>query len=171
MLAWHVKYEVFCICNTWTRPRCHMIHDSYTCPNCALEMAPSFFKSEIHVLLDCSQSTEVELLISQPTIIIIIIQCSPFFLVQSSFLGSAVQTTPSSNTLWKTNSLGMESISRQRSSSDPPTVHPPVPPLRVTSTSMFALSAAFLVFAASNHGWPWLSIPQFILILLSLWWT
>ncbi|KAL7988044.1 hypothetical protein Chor_006963 [Crotalus horridus] len=54
--------------------------------------------------------------------------------VQSSFLGSAVQTTPSSNTLWKTNSLGMESISRQRSSSDPPTVHPPVPPLRVTST-------------------------------------
>ncbi|XP_054849618.1 arf-GAP with SH3 domain, ANK repeat and PH domain-containing protein 2 isoform X1 [Eublepharis macularius] len=58
--------------------------------------------------------------------------------VQSSFLGSAVQTTPSSNTLWKTNSLGMESISRQRSSSDPPTVHPPVPPLRVTSTSILS---------------------------------
>ncbi|XP_053141714.1 arf-GAP with SH3 domain, ANK repeat and PH domain-containing protein 2 isoform X2 [Hemicordylus capensis] len=58
--------------------------------------------------------------------------------VQSSFLGSAVQTTPSSNTLWKTNSLGMESISRQRSSSDPPTVHPPVPPLRVTSTNILS---------------------------------
>ncbi|KAJ7342038.1 hypothetical protein JRQ81_008437 [Phrynocephalus forsythii] len=56
--------------------------------------------------------------------------------VQSSFLGSAVQTTSSSNTLWKTNSLGTESISRQRSSSDPPTVHPPVPPLRVTSTNL-----------------------------------
>lgn len=98
------------------------------------------------------------LLITPPAEITLIMQCFPFFLVQSSFLGSAVQTTPSSNTLWKTNSLGMESISRQRSSSDPPTVHPPVPPLRVTSTSMFALSPCFLYFGASNHGWPQLSI-------------
>ncbi|KAL8172846.1 UNVERIFIED_CONTAM: Arf-GAP with SH3 domain, ANK repeat and PH domain-containing protein 2 [Gekko kuhli] len=69
--------------------------------------------------------------------------------VQSSFLGSAVQTTPSSNTLWKTNSLGMESISRQRSSSDPPTVHPPVPPLRVTSTSILSPAPPPVVKTAS----------------------
>uniref|UniRef100_A0A8C3HKQ6 ArfGAP with SH3 domain, ankyrin repeat and PH domain 2 n=1 Tax=Chrysemys picta bellii TaxID=8478 RepID=A0A8C3HKQ6_CHRPI len=56
--------------------------------------------------------------------------------VQPSILGSGVQTTSSFNTMWKTNSLGVENISRQRSSSDPPAIHPPVPPLRVTSTNI-----------------------------------
>uniref|UniRef100_A0A803YHY0 ArfGAP with SH3 domain, ankyrin repeat and PH domain 2 n=1 Tax=Meleagris gallopavo TaxID=9103 RepID=A0A803YHY0_MELGA len=65
-------------------------------------------------------------------------------------LGSGIQTISSSNTMWKTNSLGVESISRQRSSSDPPAIHPPVPPLRVTSTSMFPLSPVF-PSAVSNH--------------------
>ncbi|NXL64490.1 ASAP2 protein, partial [Chordeiles acutipennis] len=60
--------------------------------------------------------------------------------VQPSVLGSGIQTISSSNAIWKTNSLGVESISRQRSSSDPPAIHPPVPPLRVTSTNV--LSAA-----------------------------
>ncbi|KAM5262559.1 arf-GAP with SH3 domain, ANK repeat and PH domain-containing protein 2 isoform 2-T2 [Ctenodactylus gundi] len=46
-----------------------------------------------------------------------------------------VQTASSANTLWKTNCIGVDSVSRQRSSSDPPAVHPPLPPLRVTSTN------------------------------------
>ncbi|KAM6149948.1 arf-GAP with SH3 domain, ANK repeat and PH domain-containing protein 2 isoform 2-T2 [Erethizon dorsatum] len=46
-----------------------------------------------------------------------------------------VQTASSANTLWKTNSVGVDGVSRQRSSSDPPAVHPPLPPLRVTSTN------------------------------------
>ncbi|GAB1297325.1 Arf-GAP with SH3 domain, ANK repeat and PH domain-containing protein 2 [Apodemus speciosus] len=46
-----------------------------------------------------------------------------------------VQTATSANTLWKTNSVGVDGISRQRSSSDLPAVHPPLPPLRVTSTN------------------------------------
>ncbi|KAM6355825.1 arf-GAP with SH3 domain, ANK repeat and PH domain-containing protein 2 [Podargus strigoides] len=53
-------------------------------------------------------------------------------------LGSGIQTISSSNAMWKTNSLGVESISRQRSSSDPPAIHPPVPPLRVTSTNVLS---------------------------------
>uniref|UniRef100_A0A8C5TT82 ArfGAP with SH3 domain, ankyrin repeat and PH domain 2 n=1 Tax=Malurus cyaneus samueli TaxID=2593467 RepID=A0A8C5TT82_9PASS len=53
-------------------------------------------------------------------------------------LGSGIQTISSSNAIWKTNSLGVESISRQRSSSDPPAIHPPVPPLRVTSTNVLS---------------------------------
>uniref|UniRef100_A0A803YBV1 ArfGAP with SH3 domain, ankyrin repeat and PH domain 2 n=1 Tax=Meleagris gallopavo TaxID=9103 RepID=A0A803YBV1_MELGA len=68
---------------------------------------------------------------------------------QPSVLGSGIQTISSSNTMWKTNSLGVESISRQRSSSDPPAIHPPVPPLRVTSTSMFPLSPVFPSATAS----------------------
>ncbi|KAG9494576.1 hypothetical protein GDO78_002091 [Eleutherodactylus coqui] len=36
---------------------------------------------------------------------------------------------------WKSHPLGHESGSRQRSSSDPPAIHPPVPPMRVTSTA------------------------------------
>ncbi|XP_073072912.1 arf-GAP with SH3 domain, ANK repeat and PH domain-containing protein 2 isoform X3 [Manis javanica] len=46
-----------------------------------------------------------------------------------------VQTASSANALWKTNSVGVDGVSRQRSSSDPPAVHPPLPPLRVTSTN------------------------------------
>lgn len=67
--------------------------------------------------------------------------------------------------MWKTNSLGVESISRQRSSSDPPAIHPPVPPLRVTSTSMFPLSPVF-PSAVSNHSWLIFPFPQLILPLL-----
>ncbi|NXX93649.1 ASAP2 protein, partial [Centropus bengalensis] len=58
--------------------------------------------------------------------------------VQPSVLGSGIQTISSSNAMWKTNSLAVESISRQRSSSDPPAIHPPVPPLRVTSTNVLS---------------------------------
>ncbi|RMC17285.1 hypothetical protein DUI87_05865 [Hirundo rustica rustica] len=58
--------------------------------------------------------------------------------VQPSVLGSGIQTISSSNAVWKTNSLGVESVSRQRSSSDPPAIHPPVPPLRVTSTNVLS---------------------------------
>lgn len=47
----------------------------------------------------------------------------------------AVQTASSANALWKTNSVSADGVSRQRSSSDPPAVHPPLPPLRVTSTN------------------------------------
>ncbi|XP_047379451.1 arf-GAP with SH3 domain, ANK repeat and PH domain-containing protein 2 isoform X1 [Sciurus carolinensis] len=49
-----------------------------------------------------------------------------------------VQAASSANTLWKTNSVGVDGVSRQRSSSDPPAVHPPLPPLRVTSTNPLA---------------------------------
>lgn len=49
----------------------------------------------------------------------------------------AVQPASSANALWKTNSVSVDGVSRQRSSSDPPAVHPPLPPLRVTSTSTF----------------------------------
>ncbi|XP_033612066.1 arf-GAP with SH3 domain, ANK repeat and PH domain-containing protein 2 isoform X1 [Fukomys damarensis] len=46
-----------------------------------------------------------------------------------------VQAASSASTPWKTNSVGVDGVSRQRSSSDPPAVHPPLPPLRVTSTN------------------------------------
>ncbi|XP_016054675.1 PREDICTED: arf-GAP with SH3 domain, ANK repeat and PH domain-containing protein 2 [Miniopterus natalensis] len=48
------------------------------------------------------------------------------------------QTASSASALWKTNSVGVDGVSRQRSSSDPPAVHPPLPPLRVTSTNPLA---------------------------------
>ncbi|XP_075454452.1 arf-GAP with SH3 domain, ANK repeat and PH domain-containing protein 2 isoform X2 [Ascaphus truei] len=53
--------------------------------------------------------------------------------VQSSIFGSSVHSTPSNTPAWKPTPL--ESGSRQRSSSDPPAIQPPVPPLRVTSTA------------------------------------
>ncbi|XP_075413246.1 arf-GAP with SH3 domain, ANK repeat and PH domain-containing protein 2 isoform X3 [Tenrec ecaudatus] len=46
-----------------------------------------------------------------------------------------VQTASSAGTVWKTDSVRGDGVSRQRSSSDPPAVHPPLPPLRVTSTN------------------------------------
>nr|XP_035953481.1 arf-GAP with SH3 domain, ANK repeat and PH domain-containing protein 2 [Halichoerus grypus] len=46
-----------------------------------------------------------------------------------------VQTASSATALWKTNSVSVDGASRQRSSSDPPAIHPPLPPLRVTSTN------------------------------------
>lgn len=92
-------------------------------------------------------------------------QYFPLFVVQPSVLGSGIQTISSSNAMWKTNSLGVESVSRQRSSSDPPAIHPPVPPLRVTSTSMFPLSSV-LPSIVSNHSWLIFPFPQLILPLL-----
>uniref|UniRef100_A0A8C5JX57 ArfGAP with SH3 domain, ankyrin repeat and PH domain 2 n=1 Tax=Jaculus jaculus TaxID=51337 RepID=A0A8C5JX57_JACJA len=52
-----------------------------------------------------------------------------------------VQTASSANTPWKTNSVGVDGVSRQRSSSDPPAAHPPLPPLRVTSTNPLTSAA------------------------------
>lgn len=65
----------------------------------------------------------------------------------------AVQTASSANTLWKTNSVSVDGVSRQRSSSDPPAVHPPLPPLRVTSTSTF-FPFSFLASGLCRSGRP-----------------
>ncbi|XP_029316370.1 arf-GAP with SH3 domain, ANK repeat and PH domain-containing protein 2a [Cottoperca gobio] len=54
----------------------------------------------------------------------------PRNLVQLSSLGGISQ--PSASSSWKPGSLDL--AGRQRSSSDPPNMHPPVPPLRLTST-------------------------------------
>ncbi|RXM97671.1 Arf-GAP with SH3 domain, ANK repeat and PH domain-containing protein 2 [Acipenser ruthenus] len=53
--------------------------------------------------------------------------------VQLSVMGPGVQTTSSNS--WKSGSGSTEGLSRQRSSSEPPDIHPPVPPLRGTSTA------------------------------------
>lgn len=50
--------------------------------------------------------------------------------VQLSSLGGIGQSSASSS--WKPGSLDL--VGRQRSSSDPPNMHPPVPPMRLTST-------------------------------------
>uniref|UniRef100_A0A8C4L862 ArfGAP with SH3 domain, ankyrin repeat and PH domain 2 n=1 Tax=Equus asinus asinus TaxID=83772 RepID=A0A8C4L862_EQUAS len=63
-----------------------------------------------------------------------------------------VQTASSANALWKTNSVSVDGVSRQRSSSDPPAVHPPLPPLRVTSTSTF-FPFSFLASGLCRSGW------------------
>lgn len=55
--------------------------------------------------------------------------------VQSTIFGSSIHNTPSNTPAWKSYPLGHESGTRQRSSSDPPAIHPPVPPMRVTSTA------------------------------------
>ncbi|XP_072417521.1 arf-GAP with SH3 domain, ANK repeat and PH domain-containing protein 2a [Chiloscyllium punctatum] len=52
--------------------------------------------------------------------------------VQCSVPG--VPTTTASG-VWKPASFGMDTTSRQRSASDPPNLHPPVPPVRVTSAT------------------------------------
>lgn len=57
-----------------------------------------------------------------------------------------VQAATSANTPWKTNSVGVDGASRQRSSSDLPAVHPP---LRVTSTSTFFLDIFLIPFFLS----------------------
>ncbi|XP_074144199.1 arf-GAP with SH3 domain, ANK repeat and PH domain-containing protein 2 isoform X1 [Sminthopsis crassicaudata] len=72
--------------------------------------------------------------------------------VQPPILGTGVQTTSSANTSWKTNSLSVDSVSRQRSSSDPPAIHPPLPPLRVTSTSTFFILPSVAILL-SNSVW------------------
>ncbi|XP_040848725.1 arf-GAP with SH3 domain, ANK repeat and PH domain-containing protein 2 isoform X3 [Ochotona curzoniae] len=50
-------------------------------------------------------------------------------------MGAGLVQAASANALWKTNAVSVDGGSRQRSSSDPPAVHPPLPPLRVTSTN------------------------------------
>ncbi|XP_040204572.1 arf-GAP with SH3 domain, ANK repeat and PH domain-containing protein 2 isoform X2 [Rana temporaria] len=55
--------------------------------------------------------------------------------VQSTFFGSSIHSAHSNALAWKSHAIGHESGSRQRSSSDPPAIHPPVPPMRVTSTA------------------------------------
>ncbi|XP_036928146.1 arf-GAP with SH3 domain, ANK repeat and PH domain-containing protein 2a isoform X1 [Acanthopagrus latus] len=54
----------------------------------------------------------------------------PRNLVQLAGLGGIGQSSASSS--WKPGSLDL--VGRQRSSSDPPNMHPPVPPIRLTST-------------------------------------
>ncbi|XP_063298243.1 arf-GAP with SH3 domain, ANK repeat and PH domain-containing protein 2 isoform X2 [Pelobates fuscus] len=53
--------------------------------------------------------------------------------VHSTIFGSSIHssTTPA----WKVNTAGHEFGSRQRSSSDPPAIQPPVPPIRITSSA------------------------------------
>ncbi|XP_056151312.1 arf-GAP with SH3 domain, ANK repeat and PH domain-containing protein 2a [Lampris incognitus] len=58
----------------------------------------------------------------------------PRNLVQLSGLGGMGQS--SSSPSWKPGSLDL--VGRQRSSSDPPNMHPPVPPMRLTSTGGLA---------------------------------
>lgn len=80
-----------------------------------------------------------------------------------------VQTATSANTLWKTNSVGVDGISRQRSSSDLPAVHPPLPPLRVTSTSTFFFFPPFSFLARGpyksgrqGHHWQLWAVCRYI---------
>lgn len=54
----------------------------------------------------------------------------PSFSVQLPGLGGIGQSSASSS--WKSGSLDL--VGRQRSSSDPPNMHPPVPPMRLIST-------------------------------------
>lgn len=58
----------------------------------------------------------------------------PSLSVQLSGLGGLAQSSPSSG--WKPGPL--DSAGRQRSSSDPPNMHPPLPPMRLTSTGGMA---------------------------------
>ncbi|XP_042188835.1 arf-GAP with SH3 domain, ANK repeat and PH domain-containing protein 2a isoform X3 [Callorhinchus milii] len=51
--------------------------------------------------------------------------------VQSAVPSVSSQTS----NVWKPGSMGMEGVNRQRSASDPPNLHPPIPPLRVTSAT------------------------------------
>uniref|UniRef100_A0A452QUA3 ArfGAP with SH3 domain, ankyrin repeat and PH domain 2 n=1 Tax=Ursus americanus TaxID=9643 RepID=A0A452QUA3_URSAM len=76
----------------------------------------------------------------------------------SSFLG--FQTASSATALWKTNSVSVDGASRQRSSSDPPAVHPPLPPLRVTSTSTFAPFSFLANGLLDLDGWGVLWQPR-----------
>lgn len=64
----------------------------------------------------------------------------------------AVQPASSANAPWKTDSVSVGGGSRQRSSSDPPAVHPPLPPLRVTSTSTFPSFSFLAVGFADLDG-------------------
>uniref|UniRef100_A0A8C5Q2P8 ArfGAP with SH3 domain, ankyrin repeat and PH domain 2 n=1 Tax=Leptobrachium leishanense TaxID=445787 RepID=A0A8C5Q2P8_9ANUR len=55
--------------------------------------------------------------------------------VHSTIFGGSVHVSSSATAAWKVNAAGLESGSRQRSSSDPPAIQPPVPPIRITSSA------------------------------------
>uniref|UniRef100_A0A8D3BFT8 ArfGAP with SH3 domain, ankyrin repeat and PH domain 2a n=1 Tax=Scophthalmus maximus TaxID=52904 RepID=A0A8D3BFT8_SCOMX len=78
--------------------------------------------------------------------------------VQLSSLGGISQSSVSSS--WKPGSLDL--AGRQRSSSDPPNMHPPVPPIRLTSTGgmdrpppipVMGLKVVSLVYVMNASGW------------------
>ncbi|XP_077413553.1 arf-GAP with SH3 domain, ANK repeat and PH domain-containing protein 2a isoform X2 [Vanacampus margaritifer] len=71
----------------------------------------------------------------------------PRNLVQLAGLGGTSQPSPSSG--WKPASLDL--VGRQRSSSDPPNMHPPAPPIRVTSTAGLGPSPAGKIDTLSLH--------------------
>lgn len=82
------------------------------------------------------------------------------FSVQLSGLGGIGQSSASSS--WKPGALDL--AGRQRSSSDPPNMHPPVPPMRLISTGgmdpsrpLPPSSGAFLYACAGSArlGWTW----------------
>ena len=79
----------------------------------------------------------------------------------------AAQPASSANAPWKTNSVSVDSISRQRSSSDPPAVHPPLPPLRVTSTSTFFSPFSFLAIGLRTTRW--LVGRRGVVLLAAMW--
>ncbi|KAG7271471.1 hypothetical protein CRUP_018505 [Coryphaenoides rupestris] len=65
--------------------------------------------------------------------------------------GSLVQTSASPG--WKPGTLDL--TGRQRSSSDPPNMHPPLPPMRLTSTGALGMSpSAKLVNVMEGKGSP-----------------
>ncbi|XP_019940661.2 arf-GAP with SH3 domain, ANK repeat and PH domain-containing protein 2a isoform X1 [Paralichthys olivaceus] len=70
----------------------------------------------------------------------------PRNLVQLSGLGGIIQSSASGS--WKPGSLDL--VGRQRSSSDPPNMHPPVPPLRLTSTG--GLGPSLNIQSKSGQG-------------------
>ncbi|XP_077394644.1 arf-GAP with SH3 domain, ANK repeat and PH domain-containing protein 2a isoform X2 [Festucalex cinctus] len=72
----------------------------------------------------------------------------PRNLVQLAGLGGTSQSSPSSG--WKPASLDL--VGRQRSSSDPPNMHPPAPPIRVTSTAGLGPSPAGKIDTLSLHS-------------------
>ncbi|XP_051942139.1 arf-GAP with SH3 domain, ANK repeat and PH domain-containing protein 2a isoform X1 [Hippocampus zosterae] len=72
----------------------------------------------------------------------------PRNLVQLVGLGGTSQ--PSSSSGWKPASL--ELVGRQRSSSDPPNMHPPAPPIRLTSTAGLGPSPAGKIDSLSSQS-------------------
>ncbi|CAG5866481.1 unnamed protein product [Menidia menidia] len=68
--------------------------------------------------------------------------------VHLSALGGISQSSASSG--WKPGSLDL--VGRQRSSSDPPNMHPPVPPLRLTSTGALGKMEVLSLQSKSSQG-------------------
>ncbi|KAM9707380.1 arf-GAP with SH3 domain, ANK repeat and PH domain-containing protein 2a [Menidia menidia] len=72
----------------------------------------------------------------------------PRNMVHLSALGGISQSSASSG--WKPGSLDL--VGRQRSSSDPPNMHPPVPPLRLTSTGALGKMEVLSLQSKSSQG-------------------